>query len=173
MATKSLYCGLRLIQDNPNHIIRTLQLFQMWYAPNVPSGNLNGYIWQKRGLRAQTHSEESLFFQTSVAIVVVFLAEMGRISCCGRPESSSSNIWYNKPLWYVKLCAWSHVKCVSLPALGLTHHKGLSQEGVTSVARWSKRCFKKYCKVNKRLGTKRTKKHSKCLFVRHNLWFVM
>ena len=27
------------------------------------------------------------------AFVVVFLAEMGRIPCCGRPESSSSNIW--------------------------------------------------------------------------------
>ena len=26
------------------------------------------------------------------AIVIVFLAEMGRIPCCGRPESSSSNI---------------------------------------------------------------------------------
>ena len=27
-----------------------------------------------------------------IAFVVVFLAEMGRIPCCGRPESSSSNI---------------------------------------------------------------------------------
>ena len=26
------------------------------------------------------------------AIIIVFLAEMGRIPCCGRPESSSSNI---------------------------------------------------------------------------------
>ena len=26
------------------------------------------------------------------AIVIAFLAKMGRISCCGRPESSSSNI---------------------------------------------------------------------------------
>ena len=26
------------------------------------------------------------------AFVIVFLAEMGRIPCCGRPESSSSNI---------------------------------------------------------------------------------
>ena len=38
------------------------------------------------------HSGESLFFQTSVAIVIVFLAEMGKIPCCGRPESSSSII---------------------------------------------------------------------------------
>ena len=33
-----------------------------------------------------------VFFQTSVAIVIVFLAEMGRIPWCSRPESSSSNI---------------------------------------------------------------------------------
>ena len=39
------------------------------------------------------HSGKSLFFQTSVAIVIVILAEMGRIPCCGRPESSSSIIW--------------------------------------------------------------------------------
>ena len=32
------------------------------------------------------------FFQTSVAIVIVCLAEMGRIPCCGRPESFSSDI---------------------------------------------------------------------------------
>ena len=38
------------------------------------------------------HSEESLFIQTSVAIVIGFLAEMDGIPCCGRPESSSSNI---------------------------------------------------------------------------------
>ena len=36
---------------------------------------------------------ESFSKQTSVAIVIVFLAEMGWIPCCGRPESSSSNIW--------------------------------------------------------------------------------
>ena len=32
------------------------------------------------------------FFQTSVAIVIVCFAEMGRIPCCGRPESFSSDI---------------------------------------------------------------------------------
>ena len=57
-----------------------------------------------------------------------FLAEMGRIPCYGRPESSSSIIWLDKPFWCVKLCAWSHAKCVSLLALGFTHHKGLSYQ---------------------------------------------
>ena len=71
---------------------------------------------------------ESFFKQTSVAIVIVFLAEMGRIPCCGRPKSSSSNIWYDKPFWCVKLCAWSHAKCLSLLALGFTHQKGLSYQ---------------------------------------------
>ena len=34
-----------------------------------------------------------VFFQTlCFAFVIVVLAEMGRIPCCGRPESSSSNI---------------------------------------------------------------------------------
>ena len=37
------------------------------------------------------------------------------------------------------------------------------QEGVTSVARWSKRWSKNIAKVNKTLGSKRTKKHS-CAF---------
>ena len=39
------------------------------------------------------HIWKSPFSKNSVAIVIViFLAEMGRIPCCGRPESSSSNI---------------------------------------------------------------------------------
>ena len=38
------------------------------------------------------HSGDSLFFQTSVAIVIGFLAEMGRIPCFGRPEFSPSII---------------------------------------------------------------------------------
>ena len=54
---------------------------------------------------------------------------MGRIPYCGRPESSSSNIWLQeKPFWCVKLCAWSHAKCLSLLALGFTHQKGLSYQ---------------------------------------------
>ena len=36
--------------------------------------------------------EESFSKHLWFAFVVVFLAEMGRIPCCGRPESSSSNI---------------------------------------------------------------------------------
>ena len=38
------------------------------------------------------HIGQSLFSKTSVAIDIVFLAEMGRISCCGKPETSSSII---------------------------------------------------------------------------------
>ena len=35
-----------------------------------------------------------VFFQTNICgHCYCFLAEMGRIPCCGRPESSSSNIW--------------------------------------------------------------------------------
>ena len=43
---------------------------------------------------ASTHAQwkESFSKHLWVAFVVVFLAEMGRIPCCGRPESSSSNI---------------------------------------------------------------------------------
>ena len=33
-----------------------------------------------------------------------------------------------KPFWCVKLCASSHAKCVSLLALGFTHHKGFSYQ---------------------------------------------
>ena len=36
--------------------------------------------------------EESFSKHLWLAFVVVFLAQMGRIPCCGRPESSSSNI---------------------------------------------------------------------------------
>ena len=75
-----------------------------------------------------TQWKESFSRHLWFAFVVVFLAEMGRIPCCGRAESSSSNIWYEKPFWCVKLCAWSHTKCVSLLALGFTHHKGFSYQ---------------------------------------------
>ena len=34
----------------------------------------------------------------------------------------------NGPLWGVKLCAWSHAKCLSLLALGFTHQEGLSYQ---------------------------------------------
>ena len=39
------------------------------------------------------HSEESLFPNSVLCLCYCFLAEMGKIPCCGRPESSSSNIW--------------------------------------------------------------------------------
>ena len=53
---------------------------------------------------------------------------MGRIPCCGRHESSPSNIWKGKPWECIKLCVWSHAKCLSLLALGFTHQKGLSYQ---------------------------------------------
>ena len=55
---------------------------------------LRGYRleWKRWGRAATKHSGESLFFQTSAAIVIVFLAEMDRIPCCDRPEYSGSNV---------------------------------------------------------------------------------
>ena len=49
-------------------------------------------LW-KVWLQISAFAQWEVFFQTWFAIVIIFLAEMGRISCCGRPESSSSNIW--------------------------------------------------------------------------------
>ena len=43
-------------------------------------------------LREVTQWGESFSKHLWFAIVIVFLAEMGRIPCCGRPESSNSNI---------------------------------------------------------------------------------
>ena len=43
-------------------------------------------------IRACAQWKESFSKHLWFAFVVVFLAEMGRIPCCGRPESSSSNI---------------------------------------------------------------------------------
>ena len=43
-------------------------------------------------LFSATHSEESLFLNSVLCLCYCFLAEMGRIPYCGRPESSSSNI---------------------------------------------------------------------------------
>ena len=80
------------------------------------------WVFWKRAKKHPAFSKHLWF-----AFVVVFLAEMGRIPCCGRAESSSSNIWYEKPFWCVKLCG-SHTKCVSLLALGFTHHKGFSYQ---------------------------------------------
>ena len=63
-------------------------------------GILKGLGSQFLGLSKQVCLKKSRFAQWKesfskhlwIAFVVVFLAEMGRIPCCGRPESSSSNI---------------------------------------------------------------------------------
>ena len=59
------------------------------------------------------------------AIVIVFLAEKGGIPCCGRPESSSSNIWWDKPLWCEKPNArrLTHLACDN--AHSFTHQEGI------------------------------------------------
>ena len=45
-----------------------------------------------RYLLGNAQWKESFSKHLWFAVVIVFLAEMGRIPCCGRPESSSSNI---------------------------------------------------------------------------------
>ena len=49
-------------------------------------------VWAGIIINTAIHSEESLFLNSVLCLCYCFLAEMGRIPCCGRPESSSSNI---------------------------------------------------------------------------------
>ena len=76
---------------------RTLYIFQDNYDPSIAFGYLSS---DQIGLEPDTIKRVCCeaqcgqsFFQTSVGCpCCCFLAEMGKIPCCGRPESSSSNI---------------------------------------------------------------------------------
>ena len=54
---------------------------------NIKPRRPNLTFWSKTAQWKESFSKHLWF-----AFVLVFLAEMGRIPCCGRPESSSSNI---------------------------------------------------------------------------------
>ena len=62
-------------------------------ARQYPWGVVQGILHHFPVQAWTTQWKESFSKHLWIAFVVVFLAEMGRIPCCGRPESSSSNIW--------------------------------------------------------------------------------
>ena len=67
---------------------------QLSYAEmsSVANDMVPGKILLYMHIIQKAHSGESLFFSNLWVHCYCFLAEMGRIPCCGRPESSCSNI---------------------------------------------------------------------------------